>query len=100
MKEIYRLLYNKFGTKCKLRYFFTTEDVFGVGNNHCHFTLYVDDMNYHEEVVAELKSITKADRLYLDKYDYYLAGTYYNLKEGTQGIDWDIFGSDLSCPEF
>lgn len=99
MTEIYKGLNNKFGNKCKLRFFFTTENVYRKGNNHCHFTLYVSDSSLHDEVVGQLKSLINEDRLFLEKYDYYLAGTHYNLKEGAKGEDWDIYGTDLSCPE-
>lgn len=91
MQTILKELKEKF-TSTKIRMFFATEDAFGEGNNHCHFTLYVSDSALHDEVLRTFKELTKGDRLYITEYDHYLAGVYYNVKEGLKGDTWDILG--------
>jgi hypothetical protein len=96
MVNLYKHLFETFGKQTEIKFFFTTEDVHGGGNNHSHFVLYLSDATLLERAKAEIEKHLEGQRVYIDQYTHYKAGIFYNCKEGLRDTNWDILGSSLS----
>jgi hypothetical protein len=95
MIELYRELVKNNQLKSQIRFFFTTEDIYGEGNVHNHFVLYLsqpEDVELAQNIITKL---FKKDKIHIEKYDYYQAGIFYIAKEGLRSTHWDVIGSDL-----
>ena len=90
------MLNKTFGHRTSLRLLYSTEAFSGRDlGQHNHVVLYVGNKLLRKIVLSRMKKFFKDDRFYSDEYCCYKGGIHYMLKEGIQGIDWDILGNNL-----
>lgn len=96
MNKLYSVLEEKYGKQTTIRVFFTTEPFANRNNGqHNHIMIYVENKALVELVLSQVKKFFKYDRVDSSNYTKYKGGLFYMMKEGTQGIDWDILGNNL-----
>jgi hypothetical protein len=96
MNKLYEMLDEKFGDNTTIRIFFTTEPFANRNNGqHNHMMIYIKNEVFTKLVLNEIKRFFKNDRVDSSKYNKYKGGLFYMMKEGMQGVDWDILGNKL-----
>ncbi len=90
-------LFNHLSEKydCAIRLFFTTEPFASRNGFHNHFTIYVDDLKIHDELIKEIREFFSFDRVEFEPYNRYEAGIFYMCKDGLLNEDWDILYNKL-----
>jgi len=97
MQKLYEELEKKYGGNTTLRMFFVSE-TFANRNNgqHNHAVLYVSNEKLRPVILHDIYQFFKHDRVDGSDYTKYKGGLFYMMKEGMQGIDWDILGNNLA----
>jgi len=96
MNAMYDSLITKYGDITGIRIFFTTEPFTNRAGYHNHFTIHIEDINLHNEVINDIRNFFSYDRVDYGIYDKYQAGVFYMSKDGLVNEDWDILGNNLS----
>lgn len=96
MDDLYSQLEAKYGDRCKLRMFYTTESYSVRDGNHNHFVLYVDNPDWHFAVRQDMLTIIGGNHFDIQKYDEDKPCIFYSCKEGMNGTEWDIWGNNLT----
>ena len=95
MDDLYNQLEMKYGDRCVLRMFYTTESYSVRDGNHNHFVLYVSEPSLHFEIRQEMLAIIGANQFDIQKYDEEKPCVFYSCKEGMSGTEWDLWGNNL-----
>ena len=97
MHRLYKKLEDKFGKATILRMIFTTEPFEYRDNaHHNHLFLYIQNEKLKKQVLKDVHKFFPNDRIHSDDYDMYKGGIHYIMKDGINGVDWDILGNNLS----
>jgi hypothetical protein len=96
---LFNHLNQKFGSKTKLRMFFTCEPFNNREGYHNHFVLDVENIKMAEQVLNEMRTYFEYDRIEVKSYDRYKAGLFYISKDGLSGDDWDYLDNTNQRPE-
>lgn len=96
MDTFYNQIENVYGENTDLRIYYTTESFSSQEGHHNHFVMNVSDISQHYSIKQDLESYFKGNRIDIQKYDEELPCIFYSEKQGLKGINWNIYGNNLT----